>query len=102
MSIVSTKNVVKRPGSHDDPGELTLDNANEMSFPASDPIATSNILRIEVAPEMSPANTDHQISSVVKVIHNTSENRESLPPRRKDTIPWAFSGWFFMNFNSTK
>ena len=78
MSISDEKHILERSISQIDPRELTLDNANEMSFPASDPIATSNIHRIEVAPDMSPANADHQISGVVKVIQNTAENCKSL------------------------
>jgi protease I len=35
---------------HDSADELTLDDANEMSFPAGDPIASSNIAEIEIAP----------------------------------------------------
>jgi protease I len=50
---------------HDSPAELTLDDANEMSFPASDPVASANISRIETAPEMAPAATDHQNSNAV-------------------------------------
>lgn len=47
------------------PSELALDNANEMSFPASDPVSSSNITRIETAPEMAPAADDHQNSNAV-------------------------------------
>jgi len=85
-----------------DPGELTLDNANEMSFPASDPIATSNIHRIEIAPEMPPANTDHQISGMVKVIHNRSENSKPRRFNEQHSYPWTFPSWFFMDFRGTK
>lgn len=43
--------------------EALLDDALEMSFPASDPTSvTSSITRIEVAPEMSDAKGDHQNS----------------------------------------
>jgi protease I len=48
-----------RSVAHDSADELTLDDANEMSFPASDPIATSNVSRVDVAPDMSPAAADH-------------------------------------------
>ena len=46
--------------------ETLLDEAVEMTFPASDPVSvTSSITRIEKAPEMAPAHSDHQnISSV--------------------------------------
>jgi hypothetical protein len=41
--------------------ETLLDDAVEMSFPASDPISVSaGITRIEVAPEKVDAKTDHQ------------------------------------------
>ncbi|MFL6657559.1 MAG: hypothetical protein ACJ8GW_05775 [Massilia sp.] len=41
--------------------ETLLDEAVEMTFPASDPISVdSGITRIEVAPEMVDASTDHQ------------------------------------------
>lgn len=41
--------------------EGLLDNAVEMTFPASDPISvTSSITRIEIAPETADAQTDHQ------------------------------------------
>jgi hypothetical protein len=43
--------------------ETLLDDALEMSFPSSDPISVSSgITRIEVAPEMVAARTDHQNS----------------------------------------
>jgi hypothetical protein len=43
--------------------EALLDDALEMSFPASDPISVaSSTTRIEVAPEMSGAKGDHQNS----------------------------------------
>ena len=46
--------------------ETLLDDALEMSFPSSDPISVSSgITRIEVAPEMVAAQTDHQNSQSV-------------------------------------
>ena len=43
--------------------EILLDDALEMSFPASDPISVSSgITRIEVQPDMVDASTDHQHS----------------------------------------
>lgn len=50
----------ERSAGYDSPAELTLDHANEMSFPASDPVASSNITRIKKTPEMAPAAIDHQ------------------------------------------
>ncbi|MFJ3054366.1 hypothetical protein [Herbaspirillum sp. NPDC087042] len=49
-----------RPTQYDTPSEVTLDEANEMSFPSSDPVATSNITRIKKAPDMDTASNDHQ------------------------------------------
>jgi hypothetical protein len=47
--------------------ETLLDEALEMSFPSSDPISVSSgITRIEVAPEMVAARTDHQNSQAVE------------------------------------
>jgi hypothetical protein len=41
--------------------DVLLDEAVEMTFPASDPIAVdSGITRVEVAPDMAPAQSDHQ------------------------------------------
>jgi hypothetical protein len=102
MSINNAKQLLKRTISQIDPRELTLDIANEMSFPASDPIATSNIQRIEIAPDMSPANADHQISGVVKVIYNTPENYQTPRSGEQKVYPWAFSAWLFMGFRETK
>jgi hypothetical protein len=47
--------------------ETLLDEALEMTFPSSDPISvTSGITRIEVAPEMVAARTDHQNSQTIE------------------------------------
>lgn len=51
---------------YDSPQEVALDDANEMSFPNSDPIATSNITRIDKAPDTAPAAEDHQNHHKVK------------------------------------
>ncbi|MGZ3159013.1 MAG: hypothetical protein ACXU7D_06760 [Burkholderiaceae bacterium] len=46
--------------------ESLLDDAIEMTFPSSDPISVaSNITRIEVAPDMVDARTDHQNSQSI-------------------------------------
>ncbi|MBV8626100.1 MAG: hypothetical protein JO174_21660 [Herbaspirillum sp.] len=55
-----------RPTQYDTPSEVALDEANEMSFPSSDPVATSNITRIEKAPDMDKASNDHQNSNKIK------------------------------------
>lgn len=59
-----------RPNSYDLPSEVALDEANEMSFPSSDPVAASNITRIKTAPDMAPAKDDHQNSNKIKQANN--------------------------------
>ena len=52
------------------PKETLLDDAVEMTFPASDPISVdSGITRIEVAPEKVEAARDHQAASAIAA-HN--------------------------------
>jgi protease I len=63
---MSEKKHDKRPVNYDTPSEVALDEASEMSFPNSDPVATSNITRIKKAPEMPHAAEDHQNSHQVK------------------------------------
>ena len=55
-----------RSTKHDTPSEVALDEANEMSFPASDPVNTSNITRITKAPVLPEAAADHQNSNKIK------------------------------------
>ena len=51
----------------DNAKEILLDDAIEMTFPSSDPISVnSGITRIEVAPEMVDARTDHQNSQAIE------------------------------------
>jgi hypothetical protein len=51
--------------------ETLLDEAVEMTFPASDPISVdAGITRIEVAPEMVDAQTDHQNAAAVEANTN--------------------------------
>lgn len=48
--------------------EALLDDAVEMTFPASDPISVnSGITRIEVAPDKVDAHGDHQLAGQVEV-----------------------------------
>ncbi len=48
--------------------ETLLDDAVEMTFPASDPISVdAGITRIEVAPDMVDASTEHQHAKEVEV-----------------------------------
>lgn len=49
--------------------EKLLDDAIEMTFPSSDPISVApNITRVEVAPDMADARTDHQNSQSISPI----------------------------------
>lgn len=53
--------------------ETLLDDAVEMTFPASDPVSVnSSITRIEVAPEMAPPQLDHQNSPAIDSIKGKS------------------------------
>jgi hypothetical protein len=73
-SIMSTKDTEKQvkppaqpaPQAPDTPAEIALDVANELSFPASDPVSASNITRIEKAPETAPAAAEHQNSNAIE------------------------------------
>ncbi len=56
--------------------ETLLDDAVEMTFPASDPISVdSGITRIEVAPEKVDASSDHQAAK--KVEANTEKGKRA-------------------------
>lgn len=49
--------------------ETLIDDAVEMTFPASDPVAVaSSITRIEKAPDMPPAQLEHQNSQAIETI----------------------------------
>lgn len=49
--------------------ETLIDDAVEMTFPASDPVAVaSSITRIEKAPDMPPAQLEHQNSQAIEKI----------------------------------
>jgi predicted RecB family nuclease len=51
--------------------ETLLDEAVEMTFPASDPISVdAGITRIEVAPDMVDASSDHQAAAVIETSAN--------------------------------
>lgn len=49
--------------------EQLIDDAVEMTFPASDPVSVaSSVTRIEVPPEMPPAHLDHQNTQSIKTV----------------------------------
>jgi hypothetical protein len=52
--------------------EELLDDALELTFPASDPLSiSSSYNRIKAAPELAPANVDHQINPVPTTTRKT-------------------------------
>ena len=56
--------------------ETLLDEAVEMTFPASDPISVNaGITRIEVAPDMVDAATDHQSATSIEVSNEQAKPR---------------------------
>jgi hypothetical protein len=56
--------------------ETLLDDAVEMTFPASDPISVdAGITRIEVPPDMVDASTDHQHAKQVEI--NTEKGKHA-------------------------
>jgi hypothetical protein len=60
----------EHPSSSEEAKETLLDEAVEMTFPASDPISVdAGITRIEVAPEKVEASRDHQNASAIAA-HN--------------------------------
>jgi hypothetical protein len=60
----------EQPSSAEEAKETLLDEAVEMTFPASDPIAVdAGITRIEVAPEKVDASRDHQGATAIAA-HN--------------------------------
>ncbi len=66
-SPINTKEAVKPTEQvHDTQAEIALDVANELSFPASDPVSASNITRIEKAPETAPAADEHQNKNAIE------------------------------------
>jgi hypothetical protein len=61
--------------------ETLLDEAVEMTFPASDPLSVdSGITRIEVAPEKVDASTDHQHASAIEANNEEALGSRALGP----------------------
>jgi hypothetical protein len=59
--------------------ESLIDDAVEMTFPASDPVAIeSSITRIEVAPEKVDASTDHQHASAIEASNRQAVGSNAL------------------------
>ncbi len=61
--------------------ETLIDDAVEMTFPASDPVAIeSSITRIEVAPEKVDASSDHQAASSIEASNEQAVGERALGP----------------------
>lgn len=61
--------------------ESLIDDAVEMTFPASDPMAIeSSITRIEVAPEKVDASTDHQYATAIEAHNEEALGNRALGP----------------------
>ena len=61
--------------------EALLDDAVEMTFPASDPVSVqSSITRIEVPPEKVDASTDHQAAISIEAHNEAATGSRALGP----------------------
>ncbi|HEX8784762.1 MAG TPA: hypothetical protein VF793_01170 [Telluria sp.] len=61
--------------------ETLLDDAVEMTFPASDPLAVdASITRIEVPPEKVDASTDHQHAAAIEANNQEKVGTNALGP----------------------
>jgi len=61
--------------------ESLIDDAVEMTFPASDPVSIeSSITRIEVAPEKVDASTDHQGAGAIEARNEEALGSRALGP----------------------
>jgi hypothetical protein len=66
--------------------ETLLDEAVEMTFPASDPISVnSGITRIEVAPDKVDAHGDHQLAGQVEVDAEAKAKAKAKHPPAKQS-----------------
>jgi hypothetical protein len=56
--------------------EQLIDDAVEMTFPASDPVSIeSSITRVEVPPDMPPASLDHQNTQAIETVKNKDKDK---------------------------
>lgn len=66
--------------------ETLIDDAVEMTFPASDPVAIeSSITRIEVPPEKVDASSDHQHAAVIEAHNEQAIGSRALGPGGEKT-----------------
>ncbi len=75
--------VSSSPASHraDDTKECLLDDAIELTFPASDPISVSSgFKRIKKLPDMAPAKEDHPLPC----LPSGPSDEKNLPPKKQE------------------
>jgi hypothetical protein len=66
--------------------ESLIDDAVEMTFPASDPVSIqSSITRIEVAPEKVDASSDHQHAAAIEAHNQETIGSNALGAGRRKT-----------------
>jgi hypothetical protein len=66
--------------------ETLLDDAVEMTFPASDPVSVqSSITRIEVVPDKVNASTDHQGAAAIEASNEEAIGSRALGPGGEQT-----------------
>jgi hypothetical protein len=66
--------------------EVLLDEAVEMTFPASDPVSVaSSITRIEVPPEKVDASSDHQHAAAIEASNQQAIGSRALGPGGEKT-----------------
>jgi hypothetical protein len=66
--------------------ETLLDDAVEMTFPASDPVSVqSSITRIEVVPDKVNASTDHQGAAAIEARNEEAIGSRALGPGGEQT-----------------
>ncbi|EEF21951.1 conserved hypothetical protein [Ricinus communis] len=66
--------------------ETLIDDAVEMTFPASDPVAIeSSITRIEVPPEKVDASSDHQHAAAIEAHNEQTIGSRALGPGGEKT-----------------
>ncbi len=66
--------------------EALIDDAVEMTFPASDPVSIqSSITRIEVAPEKVDASSDHQGAAAIEAHNQQAIGSNALGPGGEKT-----------------
>ena len=77
-TAITTLAAEEAPAAQEVAQEALLDDAVEMTFPASDPISVdSSITRIEVPPEKVDAHTDHQSAGEIEEHQKQADQKEA-------------------------